>query len=288
MSQVERRFLQKLRDSEDHSVLLTSVASGCQGILESMETCGAVQRRFIKRARRVEIRCLATFNKFLESRFPLGIDAKLNEVFDRAGAVIAFGNAKAIKRGSEEGIFVRTAKPEIVICSTDGAKIPVGVLSKDAGGAALSLTKDREWTFCGTVAVIENVEPFWQHEKVLPEIDLAVYASGNMSQRLVEWLTSEPMSGCQIIHWGDYDPRGVAEYLRLHDHCPDRVESFVPNTIDELMKHGKRKLWEVQSRSLEKLRKRAGNRHVKRMLALFDLHRKGLEQEVLLGNISQR
>ena len=284
MSQVERRFLRRLRDSEDHSVLLTSVARGCQGILESMETCGAVQRRLIKRARRVEIRCQATFNKFVDSRFPLGIDAKLNEVFDRAGAVIAFGDAKAINRGSEEGIFVRTAKPGIVIRSTDGVEVPVGALSKDAGGAALSLTKDRDWAFSGTVAVIENVEPFWQHEKVLPDIDLAVCASGNMSRRLVDWLTSESMSGCQIIHWGDYDPRGVAEYLRLFDHCPDRVESFVPDSIDELMKHGKRKLWEVQSRSLEKLRKRTSNPHVNRMLTLFDHHRRGLEQEVLLVN----
>lgn len=283
MSQVERRFLQKLRDSEDHCVLLTSVARGCQGILEDMEACGAVDRRFIKRASRVKICCQATFKKFVESRFPLGIDAKLNEVFDRAGAVIAFGDAKAISRGSEEGIFVRTAKPEIVIFSTDGAEIPVGALSEDAGGAALKLTNDREWTFSGTIAVIENAEPFWQHEKVLPNIDLAVYASGNMSQRLVEWLTSESMSSCQIIHWGDYDPRGVAEYLRLHDRCPGRVESFVPDSIDQLMKHGKRKLWEVQSRSLEKLRGRTGNRHVSRMLTLFDHHRKGLEQEVLLG-----
>ena len=282
MSQVERRFLRRLRDSEGHSVLLTSVASGCKDILESMETCGAVRRRFVNRARRVEVCCQATFDRFLKSRFPLGIDADINDVFDRAGAVIAFGDAKAIGRGSEEAIFVRTAKPNITIRATDGTEIPVGVLSSDAGGAALSLTKDRQWTFSGTVAVIENAQPFWQHEKVLPDVDLAVYAGGNMSKRLVDWLASNAMSDCQLIHWGDYDPRGVIEYLRLFDRCPSRAISFLPHDIDQLMQYGKRSLWENQSRSLENLRLRAANPHATRMLELFDEHRKGLEQEVLL------
>ena len=217
---------------------------------------GAVRQRFANRACRVEVCCPKTFERFLEARFPLGIDAELNEVFDRAGAVIAFGDAKAIGRGAEEGIFIRTNKPNVKICSTDGVEIPVGTLSSDAGGAALSLTKDREWTFAGTVAVIENAEPFWQHEKALPDVDLAVYAGGNMSSRLVDWLASEAMAGSQIVHWGDYDPRGVAEYLRLFDRCAERVDSFVPNNIDQLMMHDKRSLWENQSRSLEALRPR--------------------------------
>lgn len=282
MSQVERRFLKKLRDSPDQSLLLSSVAKGCQDILEDMATCGAVRCRFVNRAGRVEICCQTTFGKFVNSRFPLGIDTELNEVFDRAGAVIAFGNAKAIERGSEEGLFVRTAKTQVALHATDGKELPIGVLSSDAGGAALSLTKDREWTFSGTVAVIENQQNFWQHEKVLPDVDLAVYASGCMSRRLVKWLTSESMLGCQIIHWGDYDPRGVVEYLRLFDRCPDRVTSFVPDNINQLMKYGKRKLLQSQSRSLEKLRSRTEIPHVSRMLEVFDKHHKGLEQEVLL------
>ena len=282
MSQVERRFIKRLRDSENQSVLLNSIARGCHQILESMETCGAVRRRFFDRARRIEVCCQVTFDKFVMSRFPLGVDAELNDVFDRAGAVVAFGDAKAIGRGSEEAIFVRTAKPRITIRATDGTEIPVGVLSSAAGGAALSLTKDRQWTFSGTVAVIENAEPFWQHEKVLPDVDLAIYASGNMSGRLLDWLASEAMSGCQIIHWGDYDPRGVIEYLRLFDRCTDRAAPFLPQGIELLMQHGKRSLWENQSSSLEKLRARTDNPHASRMLRLFDKHRKGLEQEVLL------
>ena len=90
------------------------------------------------------------------------------------------------------------------------------------------------------------------------------------------------MSGCHIIHWGDYDPRGVVEYLRLYDRCPHRVDSFVPSNIDQLMKYGKRKLWESQTRSLETIRHRTDIHHAAQMLELFDRHRVGLEQEVLL------
>lgn len=283
MSLVERRFLKRLRNSDDHTVLVSSVAAGCKQVLRDLEACGAIRQKVIRRAARVEVVNLRAFESFIESRHPLGIDASLNDVFDRAGAVIAFGDAKAIKTGAEQGIFIRTAKSNIAVREINGADdIPVGKLSTYAGGAALILNKDRKWEFSGSVAVIENAQTFWQHEKVLPDVDLAVYASGKMSGRLVQWLTSAAMSECEIIHWGDYDPCGVMEYLRLYDKCPDRVTSFVPANIDGLMKYGKRKLLSSQSRALEKLRTRVDNHHVTEMLKLFDKHRKGLEQEVLL------
>ncbi len=246
--------------------------------------CGAVRKKLVGRANRIQIANRVAFDRFLKSRFPLGIDTELNDVFDRAGAIIAFGDAKAVRQGAEEGIFVRSVRPGVKIRCDDGEiVVPVGKLSSDAGGAALSLTIGRIWTFSGSVAVIENAETFWRYEKVLPEVDLAVYASGSMSGRLLAWLGSPAMASCLFMHWGDYDPRGVEEYLRLLEACPDRVDSFVPKNIEALMKYGNRKLWLKQSKHLERLRKQSVNPHVRLMLDLFDKHRVCLEQEVLLA-----
>jgi hypothetical protein len=88
------------------------------------------------------------------------------------------------------------------------------------------------WEFSGTIATIENEEPFWSHELILPDVDLAVYVRGKMSNRVIRWLASEPMKSCPITHWGDYDPIGVLEYVRLLRTCSERVRLFTnPATI---------------------------------------------------------
>ncbi|MCA9125649.1 MAG: hypothetical protein KDB22_01145 [Planctomycetales bacterium] len=91
------------------------------------------------------------------------------------------------------------------------------------------------------------------------------------------------MESCPILHWGDYDPVGIAEYLRLTQHCGDRVQTYIPNNLELLLKrHGKRKLITDQVEILGRLRGRSTNSHVARMIELFDKYRRGLEQELLL------
>jgi hypothetical protein len=133
-----------------------------------------------------------------------------------------------------------------------------------------------------TIAVIENADAFSQRDRVLPNVDLAVFASGRMSGRLLIWLASPALATCPIIHWGDYDPVGVAEYLRLQEYCGDRVTTYVPQNLEPLLKrHGKRKLITEHVEILSRLRVRLTEPHVAGMIALFDEYRKGLEQELL-------
>jgi hypothetical protein len=136
----------------------------------------------------------------------------------------------------------------------------------------------------GTIAVIENAEPFWYHERILPSVDLAIYATGNMSARLIDWLSSAAMANCSFIHWGDYDPRGLCEYLRLHEACPGRVTTYVPNDIELLLQRfGNRDLLIKQAKDLERLRDSQSDPIIDEMVGLFDQYRRGLEQEVLLA-----
>ncbi len=205
-------------------------------------------------------------------------------VTDRASAVTYFADAKVVRQSIEQGVFVRAAKLGVVINSADGeAELPVGKLTAEIGAAALPLSAGKTWMFKGTVVVIENADVFWRYEVVLPNVDVAILSGGRMSDRLVTWLASPGMSDCQIIHWGDYDPVGVSEYLRLVRVCSQRIVPFAPPEIDELLpKYGKRSLIVDQVQYLDRLRNDLGNPYVCRMIRLFDVHRRGLEQELQL------
>ena len=59
--------------------------------------------------------------------------------------------------------------------------------------------------------------------------------------------------------------------------------TYAPAEVDELLpKYGKRILVTRQAKYLDRIRPRGTDPHVRRMIDLFDTHRRGLEQEVLL------
>lgn len=130
--------------------------------------------------------------------------------------------------------------------------------------------------------IVENAEPFWQFEKELSRADLAVYAAGRVSERTLNWLESEEMAGCRLVHWGDYVPVACMEYVRLSDRCPGRATMPVPARVAELLPvYGKPSLIADQIDTLAALRHCAAPPQA-RILTLFDQHRRGLEQEALL------
>jgi len=282
MSQSQRRFLKQIRVAGVEGVPASEVPSGCSGILTELQTCGAAGRRLSGRGVVIFVSNTAAFDRFVTSRFPLGLDSELADVEDRASGIQLFADAKTAKRGRFEGLYLRSTAPGATLVSERGT-LAVSDLTALAGGAALRLGDAYEWSFHGVVAVIENAEAFWQHERVLPDVDLAVFACGRLSERALAWLASEGMSGCRLVHWGDYDPVGCLEYLRLRGRCGDRTQMHLPALVSELLpRYGKRGLILEQVAELDALRTATGNESISALLSLFDAHRKGLEQEALL------
>lgn len=289
MSQSLRRFLRQLAEAGDTGLAVSAVPSGCARLLADLHTCGAVFSRPAGRGSVVQIANRAAFSLFVESRFPLGLAHSPQDAVDRTTGVRLFADAKAARRGAFEGVFVRSVVPGTRLLSDDGVELPVADLTNAGGGAAIVLGGSRGWSFRGVVAVIENAEAFWQHEHVLPEVDLALFACGRLSERVLSWLCSDQLSGCRFIHWGDYDPVGCVEYLRLRARCGRRATLHVPLSIAELLPlHGKRELILDQVDDLDALRRSEHDQTVVDLLRLFDQHRKGLEQEALLMDLDPR
>lgn len=288
MSLSQRRFLRQLGVAGGAGLPASEVPAGCSSLLRELHTCGAAANRSSGRGVVVYVSNVAAFDLFVQTKYPLGVDASLDDVEDRASGVRLFADAKAAQRGRMEGLFVRSTSPGVRLVSERGAELPVAELTAIAGGAAILLGGDRHWSFRGVVAVIENAEAFWQHERELPDVGLAVFACGRLSERTLSWLASDQMSGCRFIHWGDYDPVGCIEFLRLEGRCPRRTELHVPPTVTNLLPiYGKQELILNQVRELDVLR-RCHDESVSGLVRLFDKHRKGLEQEALLMNPNSR
>jgi len=258
----------------------------CTNLLRRLQTCGAVQIVPGVQGKRLRVANAEAFAKIVRTATPQGLESLDSLLLSRADAVDQFGDAKAIRAGNVQGIFVRSIKPNILIRRAGSSQaVDVTALTRIAGGAALMLRDGMEWSFAGTIATVENEEAFWSHDLILPHIDLAVYVRGKMSNRLLRWLASAPMASCQITHCGDYDPIGVAEFLRLRRACPGRVTLHVPNDLEKLVaRYGKRSLVRAdkQVQVLCLLREMEDDPIVKRLVQVFDELGKGVEQELLL------
>jgi hypothetical protein len=255
-------------------------------LLSRLQTCGAVQIVPGVQGKRLRVANADAFAKIVRTATPQGLESLDSLLLSRADAVDQFGDAKAIRTGNVQGIFVRSIKPNIFIRRAGSSEaVDVTELTRIAGGAALRLSNGMDWTVSGTIATIENEEAFWSHELILPDIDLAVYVRGKMSNRLLRWLASAQMASCQITHWGDYDPIGVAEFLRLRCACPGRVTLHVPDDLEKLVaRYGKKSLVRAdkQVQVLCLLREMEDDPIVKRFVQVFDELGKGVEQELLL------
>lgn len=283
MSQSQRRFLRLLRNAGDRGVPASDVPSGCAGILADLETCGAVGHRAAGRGNVVCITNVDAFELFVGCHFPLGLEAAAEDAVDRVAGVRLFGDAKVARRGRWEGVFIRSTKPGTELVSNEGQRLPVAELTALGGGTAIALGGARRWSCRGVVAIIENAEAFWQHDRLLADVDLAIFAYGRLSERVLTWLASDDMSHCEVLHWGDYDPVGCLEYLRLRERCGQRVRMHLPNYVSALLPlYGKADLITDQVAALATLRRHDANATVATLLRLFDEHRKGMEQEALL------
>lgn len=287
MTRTERDFLRSLRDSGDNGVVASRVPKRCASMLTRLEGAACVQRRQGVRGAVYVVKDHDTLARFIAQEAPLGLEVDLPHSASRAEAVLRTGDAKAVAAGECMGVFVRATKPGITLTSRRGV-LDISELTNLAGGAAVLLEDGTEWTCSGAhVAVIENAEAFWRSEKVLPQIDLAIWTAGRMSaKRLLAWLASPGMEHCRYTHWGDYDPTGVAEYLRLCKACPGRVSMWIPDGLEALlMRHGKRSLLlkRGNERIYARLRHMLSDPVVANLVRLFDTYHLGLEQEVLLA-----
>ena len=238
--------------------------------------------------RAIVVRNPEALRAFIDKQYPAGLmhpEGADEEDFDRRTfALSRHRNTKAMGGLDFEIVEFRlTGKLPLQI----GHRLVFG--SGTPGGFGAFVLHDRRHdafplpVFNGRVASCENPTVFiadapWKNDS----IDLVIATYGRMSRRLVAWLSSPIMSGSTITHYGDYDPVGLSEFLRLNSAMGERASLFLPDNLEELFHtYQQRDLLAASSRLLPKL---AGSAHpgVQRVLSLMQEYAGGLEHEALL------
>lgn len=138
------------------------------------------------------------------------------------------------------------------------------------------------WALTASIAIVENLECFLHFEKMTVAADVALYASGRMSELALQWLGSPELSQCRFIHCGDYDSVGLDEFLRLKKVVGDRARLHIPANLRDLVAtYGRPELLCDSEAVLKRLRGSA-DPDVYKVVKTLDETGCGLEQEVLL------
>ncbi|MEZ4600716.1 MAG: hypothetical protein R2940_13085 [Syntrophotaleaceae bacterium] len=222
----------------------------------------------------------AALQAFAEKNYPSGLCGEREELPSRARAVAELRDSKKAKGRCPATVLLRGFRG--CMLNAGGDSLQIAAWTAQAGVAAVARDRLSTWTFRGVMAIVENLEVFWNIEKISTEVDLALFSEGRLDQKILDWLASPTMEGARIIHFGDYDPVGLDEYLRYKEVCLGRVELFRPSDLEELIrKYGKPRLLADSASIMARLR-RTKNPEVAAILMLIDRYGAGLEQEALL------
>lgn len=146
------------------------------------------------------------------------------------------------------------------------------------------LRTDSHYELHGRIATVENPTVFTSFDSLNTGLSLALYARGCFSRRVLSWLAQQAATGLEIIHFGDYDPVGLKEYLKLRAACGERVSLYLPEDLPALFrKYSNPKLLQRRKSQflLQRLRK-SEDRSVLKVIRLIEETNAGLEQEALL------
>lgn len=248
--------------------------------LRSLFETGVLEVTRSGAGKKVVVKNRDALDAFILRNYPSGLEGRGKSSTPRSKAVAELRDSKKARETGPLTVLLRGVDN----CELrSGTKVlPVAELTELAGVAALHLG-DREWEYTGVLAVVENLEVFWNFEKLRTGAQMALYAQGRLSGRILAWLGSQAMAEARIIHCGDYDPVGLDEYLRLKGACPERVELFLPANLEVLLsRYGKRELLQGSNGAVLARLRKTDDQQVHKLVTMLDRCGVGLEQEVLL------
>ncbi len=220
------------------------------------------------------------FDTFILRNYPSGLEGREEAATPRSKAVAELRDSKKARATGPLVVLLRGFGNCHLRSGTE--VLPVADLTELAGVAALHLG-GKEWKYTGVLAVVENLEVFWNFEKLKTGVQLAIYAQGRLSGRILNWFSSRAMLQARIIHCGDYDPVGLDEYLRLKAACGERAALYLPPNLEDLMsRYGKKDLLLGSSAAILARLRKTEDKEVRQIVKLIDRYGVGLEQEVLL------
>lgn len=236
------------------------------------------------------------FETFVRNEYPGALPGKELDFVEltspRARGVALHRNSKHVRGTLGEPVFIRGGVGALFVGQDRGVDL------KDVevfGGHGFILRDVDRWKVTGPrnrVGLIENLDPFLALDieamvEVL-DLDAVIFLHGVMSGRVLQWLASPGMSHNSYLHFGDYDPVGLLEYLRLREAVSEnRAQLYLPADLPGFFDRHKGAVLLKKERNVLALRKLAAKEgtlppEVQRVVTEIRRTNKCVEQEALL------
>ena len=214
----------------------------------------------------------------ISNKFPNGLEFRQE---GRLGGILSSRDSKKGGRASKVPVTMR-----LVSESSDRSMGFAAQELTKKNGIVSVLTDYSNNSLNGKIVIVENFDCFLHAERFVENSDVVIYAGGKIDSRLLEWIDNSKEI-TKIVHMGDYDPVGLAEFVRINTNCSQDCEFYIHAdiNIEIFKKYGKSSLVSDKrnSKTLEKLRESIIDD--KGFMKIIDLITKtglGLEQEYLL------
>jgi hypothetical protein len=214
----------------------------------------------------------------ISNKFPNGLEFRQE---GRLGGILSSRDSKKGGRASKVPVTMRFVSES----SDRSMGFAAQELTKKNGIVSV-LTDYSNNSLNGKIVIVENFDCFLHAERFVENSDVVIYAGGKIDSRLLEWIDNSKEI-TKIVHMGDYDPVGLAEFVRINTNCSQDCEFYIHAdiNIEIFKKYGKSSLVSDKrnSKTLEKLRESIIDD--KGFMKIIDLITKtglGLEQEYLL------
>lgn len=212
----------------------------------------------------------------------------------RAELVEAFGDSKLRTIRSCPGFPVNVYQPlSVELGPPDGNGRRPRILLGPVSGAFTFVSDWQNFRIPGDVLVVgvENMENFRKVENQRHlfsrfEMPILFVSRYPQSGDLVAWLKSIPN---RYLHFGDFDLAGINIFLTEFRLPIDgstgsggRTEFYVPEDIESLLARGSAERYHTQIERFGTLS--TGDPQLQRLISLIHKHRRGYDQEGLIGN----
>jgi hypothetical protein len=224
--------------------------------------------------------------QFYQQSFPHAADEVL-QVSARVAGVAEYRDSKSLGSTAAEIVVMRGWRNGGLACG--GTELDIATPTKNNGAFCFVLRSETAFTLTGRVALVENPAVFLEFERLGTDVPVAIFAHGRISDRLLNWLATQPAENFELIHFGDYDPVGLDEFRRISLRCGRRASIHLPLDLTRLFATYSNRTLVANSRAQRLLAglRASDNPQIQSVVELIDRHNGGLEQEALLIEVTR-
>ena len=267
----------------DEVIPASQIASSANQAISSLLASKAIEYTNVGRGR--SLRCVkpAIVAAYADQNFP---GWRRNGLVDdsgrRAAGLTLARNTKTLRGLEYELVHVRCF--ERLAISLNGSALDLTGVTNTIGCASLVLkASQNDPMISGRVALVEGPDLFMKMNWATHGVDCVVYYAGRASERMIAWLASYRSSISMVMHFPDYDPVGMDEWLRIRARLGElKSMLYIPDNIDELFAKWSNESLLLKSNALMPKLIAADNPQANRIIRLMQRHNAGLEHEALL------